>query len=162
MSAVKVKLTDSAIAAATHPKRSSRENATCEPMTSPTGGGLRPDADDGARSAVEAFFGDLLDDVALEAPVSRARLVRALAAVQAVAADRRSGVRDDASAAITTLGGASIVPVPASTWSDLAREAGLTATDEVAARAAHRRLAVAAADLRLPEGSDPLVVLPPS
>lgn len=131
-------------------------------MTGQAEGGLRAGTADGARSDVEAFFGDLLTDVAIDAPVSRDRLVRALAAVQLLASARRGAVREDSIAGVHTLGGATIVPVPVTTWTELARAAGLTATDELAAREAHRRLAIAACTLRLPGGADPLVVLPPS
>lgn len=119
-------------------------------------------AADGAEAAVERFFGDLLVDVALDAPVSLERLVRVLGAVQEAASARRAALRADSAAGVDAPGGATVVPVPVDRWSELAGAADLTPTDEVAAREVHRRFALAACDLRPAPGVDPLIVLPPS
>ncbi|MFC7177026.1 hypothetical protein [Halosegnis marinus] len=85
--------------------------------------------------AVEELFGDLIDEVALEAPVSRGRLVAALARADAHGppADSAATVRD----------GLAVHRLPVDGWNAVAAACGLTPAAEVAAREVHRRLAAA-------------------
>lgn len=107
----------------------------------------------GGPTTIEAFFGDLIDEVALAAPVTRRRLVAALADVAAeVEADGSTTVQDDV---------AQVAAIPVAEWNHLARETGLRPEVELAVREVHRRMAasIGATDACTRPGADPCVVI---
>lgn len=106
--------------------------------------GRRTDIDEAtfeaARSAVEEYFGDLIDAVALEAPVSRAMLVSAMTCVQVAATRRRSlleskGVREGGA------DGAVVFSLYPETWTVLTGAHQLSTTEAMAVQAVHHRMA---------------------
>lgn len=103
-------------------------------------------ADDERRAAehrVAWYFGDLLDDVTTEYPVARHRLVGVLAALDA-AARAHEDLVDDCSESIgyeTTPG--RVVRLPLRLWDVLVETRDLEGDELRAARAVHRRMAVA-------------------
>jgi hypothetical protein len=103
---------------------------------------------------VEGFFGDLVREVAIEAPVSRARLVRSLAAVDDRV--REPGSPLSRSLSTTRFDETRIAVLELSEWEYLSRE--LTPATTVATREVHRRMARVLSDPELPPGTDPIVV----
>lgn len=117
--------------------------------------GLRSGATTGGPSGrVERFFGDLIRDVALEAPVSRSRLVLGLSTVD----DRVREPGSPLPRAVSTVrfDGTRVAVVTVEEWEALT--ADLTPATAVAVRTVHRRMARALADPDLPPGTDPIVV----
>lgn len=109
-----------------------------------------------ARDAVEGYFGELVAEVALEAPLSRTRLLAALARVQRAAVS--GGPRATAPPVLHAGPAERVVHLPEVDWEALVRSGGLTQTEAAAAREVHRRLAeTVTADS--PPGGDPLVVV---
>jgi hypothetical protein len=104
-------------------------------------------------AGVEALFGDLVDEVALAAPVSRSRLVAALAAVTRGADESVAGEASGEPFPVATL--------DVSEWEDLADRAGLRPATALAVREVHRRMATAigATDAATTPGADPLVIV---
>jgi hypothetical protein len=104
---------------------------------------------------VERHFGDVLDEVAVEAPLSRPRLVRGLAVV-----DQRGRIRDDVGERARDrldLPAGVVYVLPVDEWSVVTED--LLPVTELAVRETHRRLARALADDQAPPRTDPLVVL---
>lgn len=108
----------------------------------------------GSSGRVEGFFGDLIRDVALEAPVSRTRLVRGLAAVDDRVREPGSPLRRSVST--TGFDDTRVAVLELSEWESLTRE--LTPANAVAVREVHRRMARVLSDPVLPAGTDPIVV----
>jgi hypothetical protein len=109
----------------------------------------------GSSARVERHFGDLLDEVAVEAPLSRPRLVRGLAVV-----DQRGRIRDDVGERARDrldLPAGVVYVLPVDEWSVVTED--LLPVTELAVRETHRRLARALADDQFPPRTDPLVVL---
>lgn len=110
-------------------------------------------AADEERHAVESrvawYFGDLLDSVAAEYPVARHRLVVVLATLEAAARAQEPLVEERSE----PVGGAAtpgrVVRLPLQLWDVFAETEALPADELRAARAVHRRMAVAL------EGEDP-------
>ena len=117
-------------------------------------------ADDERRAAehrVAWYFGDLLDNVTAEYPVARHRLVAVLAALDA-AARAHEDLVDDRSESIgyeTTPG--RVVRLPLQLWDVFAETEDLEEEELRAARAVHRRMAVALAGAE-PEPAAPSFV----
>lgn len=107
----------------------------------------------GGDTAVEAFYGDLLEEVALRAPVARPRLVAALVEVE------RSV--DVAGVPTVECDVARVATLPVADWNRLARRAGLRPEMELAVREVHRRMAAAlgATEACTTPGADPCVVI---
>lgn len=107
----------------------------------------------GCDTPVEAFYGDLLEEVALLAPVARPRLVAALEAV-----DRSADV---AGAPTEEYEVARVATLPVAEWNRLARRTGLRPEMELAVREVHRRMAAAigATEACATQGADPCVVI---
>ncbi|WP_435194287.1 hypothetical protein [Natronomonas sp. EA1] len=104
------------------------------------------DASPGSAPPVGEYFGDLIADVALDAPVSRVMLTTALERLQA------------ASSHLATMSDATFIHVgeteevyviPLADWKALADVAGLSVPERHAAREVHRRLAVSLAGDRV-------------
>jgi hypothetical protein len=109
----------------------------------------------GSSARVERHFGDVLDEVAVEAPLSRPRLVRGLAVV-----DQRGRIRDDVGERAhdrLDLPAGVVYVLPVDEWSVVTDD--LLPVTELAVRETHRRLARALADDQVPPRTDPLVVL---
>lgn len=98
---------------------------------------------------VEGLFGELLDDVALAAPVSRARLADALACIDAYGPPETTSTRTRDGLAVHTL--------TVEEWESIAAGCSLTPAAQLAAREAHRRLATALGAASDGSGVDPLV-----
>lgn len=97
------------------------------------------DAALGGDPHVEAYFGDLIEEVALDAPVSRVMLRWALARLQGVSAD----VGSLPSATSVHVGdGEEVFTLRLDDWRTLAETAELSPGEWHAAREVHRRLAV--------------------
>lgn len=86
-------------------------------------------------TAVEGLFGDLIGEVAVAAPVSRARLVTTLACANAF------GPPDDTRASVHD--GIAVHRLSVEQWNAIAAACDATPAAEVAAREVHRRLAAA-------------------
>lgn len=102
-------------------------------------------------SAALGLFGDLIDEVAIDAPISRARLVTALACVDAHGPLKRAPdtVHDDIAAYELTI----------ADWAVIARGCELTPTAELAVREVHRRFAATIGVTPATAGTDPFVHL---
>lgn len=131
---------------------------------------LRQDEDPSLEASVDAderraaerrvawYFGDLLDNVTAEYPVARHRLVGALAALDA-AARAHEDLVDDRGESIeyeTTPG--RVVRLPLQLWDVFAETEDLKEEELRAARAVHRRMAVALIGAE-PEAAAPSFVL---
>lgn len=104
-------------------------------------------ADDGGD--VAWFFGDLTRTVARSAPVSHADLCATL---------DRLGETPPAGRPVVTVPAATVHFVSADEWHRHALGRNLDATEELAAREVHRRMATALGAPALPPRSDPFVV----
>lgn len=100
--------------------------------------GVDDDTFDAARSAVEAYFGDLIDEVALHEPVTRDELVDALAALSLAVS--RENVLDDAVVRQYEWGEV-VVSLDDETWGALGDPFAVSDAALVAARAVHGRMA---------------------
>lgn len=106
----------------------------------------------GHAGSVESFYGDLIDEVALAAPVTRSRLVAGLAAVE-----REVEPGPGASAA----GDASVITLSVADWNRVADRAGLRPGVSLAVREVHRRMAGALGETSAcaTPGADPCVII---
>lgn len=100
--------------------------------------GVDDDTFDAARAAVEAYFGDLVDEVALHEPVTRGDLVDALAALSLAAG--RDTVLDDAVVRQYEWGEV-VVSLDDDTWDALGDPFDVTDAALDAARDVHERMA---------------------
>lgn len=100
--------------------------------------GVDDDTVDAARSAVEAYFGDLIDEVALHEPVTRSDLVDALAALSLAAG--RENVLDDAVVRQYEWGEV-VVSLDDDTWDALGDPFAVPDAALDAARRVHARMA---------------------
>lgn len=103
--------------------------------------------------AVEAFFGDLVDEVALSAPVTRDRLIAGLAAVDH-AIDPDAGTHTESEPT-------PVWTLPVEEWDRVANHVGLRPGLALAVREVHRRMATAvgASEACSTSGADPFVVM---
>jgi hypothetical protein len=100
-------------------------------------------------SAALGLFGDLIDEVALVAPISRARLVEALARVDTHGPPERAPdtVHDDVA----------VYDLTVAEWATIAGESELTPTAELAVREVHRRFAATVGVTPATADTDPFV-----
>lgn len=100
-------------------------------------------------SAALGLFGDLIDEVAIDAPISRARLVTALVCVDTHGPPERAPdtVRDDIAVYELTI----------ADWAAIARGCELIPTAELAVREVHRRFATTVGGTPVTAGTDPFV-----
>lgn len=109
-------------------------------------------------SRVDAYFGDLIGEVALDTPVSRVMLRRALARLQATAGDLDSLP----SATSVYLGETEeVFTLTTGDWTALAESAGVSTAERHAAREVHRRLAVSLVGTPV-VGHEPFIRLVPN
>lgn len=100
-------------------------------------------------SAAVGLFGDLIDEVTLEAPISRTRLVNALARVDAHGPP--DGAPDEIHDDIA------VYDLTIAEWAAIARGCALTPTAELAVREVHRRFAVTIGITPTTAGTDPFI-----
>lgn len=107
----------------------------------------------GIDGAVESFFGDLVDEVALCAPVSRTSLVVGLAAVER-AVEPEDGVSSEREVP-------TVLTLSVEEWSRVANDTGMRPAVALSVREVHRRMASAlgAGDACSTPGADPFVVI---
>jgi hypothetical protein len=89
---------------------------------------------------VEAYFGDLVDDVALHAPVSRRQLVAVLARAQFSGRDLGPGELTDIGEQLYQSDDETLYWLDGEFWSRLRREHNLSSDEGRAAREVHRRI----------------------
>ncbi len=89
---------------------------------------------------VEAYFGETLDDVALDAPVSKRQLVAVLARVQLSSHRLMADDLADAGDLVFESDRETLCWLERDLWSELQREHNLAADENRAARAVHRRI----------------------
>jgi hypothetical protein len=111
-----------------------------------------------ARAAVEWQFGELVERVATDHPVTRRRLAWTLAEVEHEAQRRELQHRSDDCLSEYEAPGA-ILRLPGGTWQLLEQAQGLSDAESVAARDVHRRMAEAVAGDRNPDPGADLFVL---
>lgn len=106
------------------------------------------------RSVISQYFGELLDDVARDGPVSRDRLVEVLAGGHVTA--HRLGLRTDGGTRVLQEGSTeTVLAVPERTWETLTADAG--DRERAAARECHVRMA-AALSVDSPGSAVPIVL----
>jgi hypothetical protein len=89
---------------------------------------------------VEVYFGDLVDDVALHAPVSRRQLVAVLARAQLSGRDLGPNGLDDLGEELYQSNDETLYWLDGEFWSRLRREHNLSPDEGRAAREVHRRI----------------------
>lgn len=107
----------------------------------------------GSSEQVERYFGGLIDDVALEAPVSRTRLVDGLAVVEARAQAPESPLERPLHCCDGIDGLVYVIRV--GTWNELTTD--LLPETCLAVRETHRRMSRVLVDVELPPRTDPIV-----
>jgi hypothetical protein len=93
-----------------------------------------------ARAAVEWQFGDLVERVAVDHPITGRHLVRTLAAVEREAQRREARLLSAGTRVHCDLPGA-VLRLPRGAWQSIERAEELTEHEAVAVRDIHRRLA---------------------
>lgn len=109
-----------------------------------------------ARSVVDWYFGDLIEDVAQERPVSDEQLLTALTRIELEARARRTQLESRADAVPTLGAPGEVFATPVGTWEVMARAHDLTQAEDRAVRGVHRKMARSIAD---PPEDDDLVPL---
>lgn len=118
-----------------------------------------PSTVDGARDAVDWYFGDLVDSVARESPVSRAALTDALAELQLAGTRRRALIESRAVTRDEPVQGPEVVfALPDDVWRTLGDDGELSAPERQTARELHRQMSTALG-ATVAEEAAPLVVL---
>lgn len=113
------------------------------------------EATGGSSDRVERYFGDLIDEVALEAPVSRTRLVRGLAVVDQCG--RETGHPEELAVDRVETPEGVVFVLPVDAWGAVTDD--LLPVTALAVRETHRRLARALLTDPLPPRTDPYVLL---
>lgn len=110
-----------------------------------------------ARSVVDWYFGDLIEDVAQERPVSDEQLLTALTRIELEGRARRNQLESRAEPVPTMGAPGEVFAMPVGTWEVMVRAHDLGQAEGRAARAVHRKMARSIADP--PEDDDvvPLV-----
>jgi len=110
-----------------------------------------------ARSVVDWYFGDLIEDVAGEHPVSDEQLLTALTRIELEARTRRDQLESRADPVSTMGAPGEVFVTPVGTWEVMVRSHDLAEAEGRAARTVHRKMARSIADP--PEDDDvvPLV-----
>lgn len=110
-----------------------------------------------ARSVVDWYFGDLVENVAQDRPVSDEQLLTALTRIELEARARRNVIESRAEPIPTMGAPGEVFATAVGTWNVLVRSHDLTQAEERAARKVHRKMARSIADA--PEDDDlvPLV-----
>lgn len=113
------------------------------------------------REYVEWYFGDLIDTVSTERPISRPRLVSALVKLH-VSAVRREGFILERCETSHRTESERILWMPLSLWETLERSQDLTAIEAAAAREVHWKMAASIeGSLHTPRPeTEPFVLLP--
>jgi hypothetical protein len=101
------------------------------------------------RAAVEWYFGDLIDTVSVDYPVSRRDLGRALATVESEGRRRESELWSAGVPVRCEVPGA-VFRLPGGTWRSLEAEGDVDKHEAAAAREVHRRMAQTVADIPEP------------
>jgi hypothetical protein len=109
-----------------------------------------------ARSIVDWYFGDLIEEVARERPVSDEQLLTALTRIELEARARRNQLESRADAVPTLGAPGEVFATPMGTWEVMARAHDLTQAEDRAVRDVHRTMARSIAD---PPEDDDLVPL---
>lgn len=132
------------------------DRPSAEPPAAPEG--ARPPELIQARAAVEWQFGELVEQVATDHPVTRRRLAWTLAEVEREAQRRDLERRSNDRCSEYNAPGA-ILKLPGGTWQSLEQAQDLSDAESVAARDVHRRMAEAVAGDRNPDPGADLLVL---
>jgi len=119
-------------------------------------GGVERDIRD-TRTMVEWYFGDLIDSVARDNPVSDEQLLAALTWIDLEARTRREELEQRGDSVPTKGAPGDVVAVPAGTWRVMARAHDLSEAEEKAARSVHQRMARSIAKPPEAEQTVPLV-----
>jgi len=99
--------------------------------------------EDATRTRVEWYFGDLVNTVSTEYPVTRPALVGTLATLESHARDQESLLRDRGDRLGDAHAPGQVLQVPLQVWSVLEETSDRDGEELRAARAVHRRMGVA-------------------
>lgn len=118
-----------------------------EPGRGPIRNDERADDADGTeiRAAVDWYFGELVDEVAVDCAVSCDQLVGALERIEREARSRRNQLDGRAEQVSTAGAPGEVLTVPVGTFQVLTRACGLSDAESEAVRQVHRRMARAIA-----------------
>jgi hypothetical protein len=120
-----------------------------------------PRADLGdAGAVVNWYFGDIIDRVARDRPVSRPRLRTVLARIEEEVQSRESRLREVGERVECRSAPGIVLRLPGGWWRSLEQERGLTDREALAVRDVHRRMTASLAGGESPvePGTDPLVL----
>lgn len=109
-----------------------------------------------ARSVVDWYYGDLIEDVAQEHPVSDEQLLTALTRIELEARARRNQIESRTESVPTMGAPGEVFATPIGTWKVMVRSHDLGQAEGRAARSVHRKMARSIAD---PPEDDELVPL---